>query len=415
MMSASTVHMSKKLCKDMTEYQRGISNGTINPKDPVKIQTCNSKRPIHFYVADKETLRKINRRYYYDDISMGKMKCVNYKTDSFLIGQWIWMRSPVTCTCEDGICAACYGDLSYTNCEEEFNIGAYASAKCNNTLQQNILSTKHLLTTNSEEIVFSKDFYRFFILDASKFKLDPDSSENFDNWVIRILNDDLYEFNAKEENDFNSCTERFFLFNKKTKENIEIKELNRNQLMYMYDDVLKLFAKSKEFDGIEMPLNKIADDDTYFAIIVIENNELTRPLKNIMRLLDRKDHYGCKNIDDLVNTMCALLVECGHPLDMVHAECIIRTIIKDSENVLIPPHFEDVNRLEDYQILTISAALLNNPSLTVSLSFQDLGKQVTNPNTNIKCEKSSYDDLYMENLKPPKKHKKIKPYYMTFG
>ena len=131
-MSASTVHMSKKLCKDMTEYQRGISNGTINPKDPVKIQTCNSKRPIHFYVADKETLRKINRRYYYDDISMGKMKCVNYKTDSFLIGQWIWMRSPVTCTCEDGICAACYGDLSYTNCEEEFNIGAYASAKCNN-------------------------------------------------------------------------------------------------------------------------------------------------------------------------------------------------------------------------------------------------------------------------------------------
>ena len=174
----------------------------------------------------------------------------------------------------------------------------------------------------------------------------------------------------------------------------EIKDLNKGQSMFIYADVLSMFKKVKDEDYIELNVSNLEDDDTYFAIIVIENNELTRPLKNIMRLLDRKDHYECDNIDALVNKMCDLLIESNHPLDLVHTECIMRTIVRDTENILSQPHFEDPNRIDDYQIITISKALLNNPSLTVSLSFQDLGKQVTNVNTNRKCAKSSYDDLY---------------------
>ena len=387
MMVASTVKLSRKFCHDI---KQGIRH--------THIQRCNSKRPLVYFIASDKQLKKINRRYYYLDKSMADMRCVSYKHDKWLIGKTIYLRSPMTCTCEDGVCPACYGDLAYTNAELEFSIGAYASAKLNNTLSQNILSTKHLLTTDSEEIKFRPEFYRFFVLDGYKFKVDIDSNENFENWYVRIITEDIYEFNAKEEGDFNYSIDRFFMYNKKTKENIEMKELNKNQTMYLYEDVLKMFKKSKEFEGIEMNINNIADDETYLAIFVIENNELTKPLKNIMRLLNRKDHYDCNNIDEMLNKMSDLLIECGHKLDLVHAECIMRTIIKDSNNVLAQPHFEDETRLDDYQILTVNSALLNNPSLTVSLSFQDLGKQVVNPNTNIKCEKSSYDDLFSETL-----------------
>ena len=389
MMSASTVSLSKSLIKD------------IKKKDFNKpIQTCNSKRPLVYEVKNKDCLKKINRRYYYLSPDMYEMRCVNSKKDKWLIGKTIYLRSPMTCTCEDGICNACYGDLAYTNSEESFNIGTYSSATLNNTIQQNILSTKHLLTTNSEELIFSEDFYRFFVLDASKFKVNQDSPENFDDWIIRIYDEDLFEFNAKEENDFNYYTDTFYLVNKKTKEEIQIKELNNGLDMYIYADVFSMFYRCKEKDknAIDVPLSKISDEDMYFAIIIIENNELTRPLKNIMRLLDRKDHYGCETIDELLNKMSDLLIECGHKLDLVHAEVIMRTIIKDKDAILTQPHFDDIARKDDYQILTVSSALLNNPSLTVSLSFQDLGKQVVNPNTNIKCEKSSYDDLYKEAL-----------------
>lgn len=389
-MAASTVKLSRTLVKSIKKN-----------KNHDVVQSCNTKRPVMYEVKDKDCLKKINRRYYYLNSDMYDMRCVNSKRDKWLIGRTIYLRSPMTCTCEDGICNACYGDLAYTNSEASFNIGAYASATMNNTIQQNILSTKHLLTTNSEELIFSEDFYRFFTLDASKFKLDQDSKENFADWNIRIYEEDLFEFNAKEESDFNSYTDTFYLINKKTGEEIPIKELNNGLDMYIYAEVMAKFKKVKEKDYYEMPMTKLSSDDSedmYLAIIIIENNELTRPLKNIMRLLDRKDHYGCTTIDDLLNKMSDLLIECGHKLDLVHAEVIMRAIIKDKKAILTQPHFDDIGRKEDYQILTISSALLNNPSLTVSLSFQDLGKQVINPNTNIKCEMSSYDDLYRETL-----------------
>lgn len=392
MMSASNVLLSERLRKSLKSKK-----GKTNIGD---IQKCNSRRCIMYEVKDKACLKKINRRYYYLEPTMQKMLCVNHKTDKHLIGKTIYLRSPITCTCEDGICAACYGDLAYTNSEETFKVGAYSSAMLNNTIQQNILSTKHLLTTNSEVLRFSDEFYRFFILDANKFKLNPDSGENFDDWIIRIYNDDLYQFNAKEESDFNTSTDKFYLINKKTNEKIMIQELNSSQDMYLYNDVLSLFSKSKDkdIDALDMPMNDIADDETYFALIIIENNELTRPLKNIMRLLDRKDHFDCDTIDKLVNKMSDLLIECGHKIDLVHAECIIRSIVKDKDNILAHPHFDDPDRVDYYQILTVSAALLNSSSLSLSMSFQDLSKQVINPNTNRKCEQSSYDDLYREDL-----------------
>ena len=397
MMLASTVKLSKSVRKIIKRNRKKKHRN----EDHSLVQTCNSKRPIIYEVKSNESLKKINRRYYYLDSSMSEMLCVNYKTDKWLIGKTIYLRSPMTCTCEDGICVACYGDLAYTNSEKNFNNGAFASAIMNNKIEQDILSTKHLLTTNSVKLEFSDDFYRFFTLDANKFKLNTESEENLEDWYIRIYNEDLFEFNAKEENDFNTAVDTFHLINKKTKEDIIISEKKKMD-MFIYSDIIALFEKCKnrDVDAIEMPLSKVMDsEDSYIAIIVIENNELTRPLKNIMRLIDRKDHYNCVTIDQLVNKMSDLLIECGHKLNLVHAECVMRPIIRDIDNIMLQPHFDDIDKTEDYQILTISSALLNNPSLTVSLSFQDLGKQVINPNTNIKCEKSSYDDLYRVTLR----------------
>ena len=389
-MAASTITLSKSFREEMKNRDNHETN---------HIHTCNSIRPIVFEVKTDEYLKKIHRRFYYLDLNnMEDMRCVNAKTDKWLIGKTIYLRSPITCTCDDGICEACYGDLAYTNSEMNFNVGAFASAKLNNTLEQNILSTKHLLTTNSDELKFPDVFYKIFLLDANKIKVNQDTEEDTEDWVIRIYNDDLFEFSAKEENDFNTSTDKFYLVNKKTGNEYEIKDLNKGQSMFIYADVLSMFKKVKDEDYIELNVNNLEDDETYFAIIVIENNELTRPLKNIMRLLDRKDHFDCETIDDLVNKMCDLLIEANHPLDLVHTECIMRAIVRDSENILSQPRFENPDRIDDYQIITISKALLNNPSLTVSLSFQDLGKQVTNVNTNKKCEKSSYDDLYRQYL-----------------
>ena len=388
MLVSSGVELSKSTKEEINKHHHTDVN-----------HHCNTQRLLAFDIKSEKYLRKINRRYYYFTPDMSdRMKCINYKKDKNLIGKTIYMRSPITCMGEDGICAACYGDLIYTNCEKDFSIGAYASTQLNNEIEQKILSTKHLLTTVSEKLEFPPIFDRFFTLDASKFKLNEDSPEDFEKWAIRIKNDDLYSFDKVENGDFNSSTDIMYLINKKTKESYEIKEVKSGLAMYIYSDVLDMFVENKQEDCIELPLSKL-DGETYIAIIVIENNELTRPLKNIMRLLDRKGHFDCETIDQLLNKMADLLVESGHGLDLIHAECIIRSLIRNPNNILDRPNFSDPNEMDNYDILTVSSALLNNPSLTVSLSFQDLGKQVVNPDTYRKYLPSSYDDLYREMLK----------------
>ena len=380
-MVSSTQKLSKRFRK---------SHGKMT----VEESACNTKKLVAYDVKTADHLRKVDDRFYYDDPDMnGPMKEVNAVKDTDLVGKTIYMRSPMTCTCDDGICPACYGELAYTNSNRHLTVGSLASTTLNNPLQQKILSTKHLLTTVSEELKFIPRFYDFFILDANKFKLNPDLKD-IKNWYLQINKDDIDEFQDKEDNiDFNIFTDKFRLYNKKTKEVVDIEELNNTSEFYFYADIIGMMRNTADDKYKELALDDVEDEQD-IIYMNIENNELTRPLKLIMKLLDRKDHNGCTTIDELVNRMADLLIECGHESQLIHAETVMRSIIKSTDNILEQPKFNDPACSEDYQILTVSSALLNNPSLTVSLAFQDLGKQVVNPVTNRKFKKSSYDDLF---------------------
>ena len=367
------------------------------------VDCCDSIRPIKFFVKNKDFLKRINNRYYYMDENMSEMKCIDFKRDKDLIGKVIYLRDPSTCTAPDGICHKCYGDLYYTNKNKKFNAGAYAATQLTNPVQQKILSTKHLLTTNSVNLKFSEGFDRFFILDANKIRINPDFEGKLSEWSIVIEKDDLYEIIEQEEADFNLYTDKFYIKNKRTKESYEITEINTNQNFYINLDISSMFDTRNE-DYVEVSLDKI-EEDVYVAMIVIENNELTKPLKNLMRLLDRKDHYGCETVDDLVNKICELVIESDIKIQLNHCSLILKGIVKDVEDVLQHPHFNEFLRKDSYQIMTVSSALMSNPSLTTSLAFQYLAKQVTLPLTNRKYGTSSYDDLFSLELKKGKKVK----------
>ena len=65
--------------------------------------------------------------------------------------------------------------------------------------------------------------------------------------------------------------------------------------------------------------------------------------------------------------------------------------------------------MDDYQILTVSNALLNSPSISLSLSFEELGRQFINPTTYNKYHKSEYDIYFKEEiLDEAKQYKKAK-------
>lgn len=93
-------------------------------------------------------LRKLHGKYYKLDLHDSEYKLLRYKQCGDLIGRTIYARSPVTCCCgEDEVCPKCIGLLAVTNSDIAEGVAVYESEEIAKVVEQNILSTKHLLTS----------------------------------------------------------------------------------------------------------------------------------------------------------------------------------------------------------------------------------------------------------------------------
>ena len=147
---------------------------------------------------------------------------------------------------------------------------------------------------------------------------------------------------------------------------------------------------------IELDIGKL-DDDIMLGIIVVENNELTKPLKNMQALLDSKYHFECVTVDDMINRMADLMIGAKMGALLVHGSMTIKNLIRCKDDIFKTPRFSSYYEGE-YTILTITDALINNPSLTTGLASQNLRDQFTNPATYRKHAKASTDVYFMKSL-----------------
>lgn len=358
------------------------------------IDNCDTLRPIEFTIDNDKFLQKLDGRYYYLTKDMGELKCIDYRKDKWLIGKTIYLRDPSTCTAPDGVCRVCYGKLYNTNKAKHFNVGGFSATKASNKLSQEILSSKHSMRTDSNLIKFDDKFYDFFVIENSKIKVNTDYEGNLYDYELVFKSDFLYEIIEMEESNFNTFTDVFYVRNKNTGEIFEFRELNSEQSLYLNIEITKSLKSVKEGEFCKVNLGKIAEMDEFIAMIIIENNELTKPLKNIMKLLDREDHFNCTTIDELLHTFVGLTIESGMAISAVHSSFILKGLIKDPDNKLRAPRFNEYNGRDKYVILTVTSALLANPSITTSLSFAFLGRQFTSPTTYRKHSTGTLDSLF---------------------
>jgi hypothetical protein len=350
---------------------------------------CGTTKPLELTIKSNQHLRRLRGRYYrlphqrsYKTIEV---------TDSHLVGETILLRSPITCAGEK-VCHMCYGDLYHTN-KDLNSVGAYAGAKITEPLSQAILSSKHLLTTNSQIIKFTGPFEDFFSLYANEVVFNPNDELDMENFSILVIKDNIHEVTEFDEGDFNSYLKLFSIKNKKTGEIFEIHEEGMNDMFVAPElsERLKEYSKGRKRDFIEIPMSQLYAEERLF-VLEVENNELTRPLYEIIRLLDTADRKELDTIDKVNQRFLDLMIISKIPADAVHAECIIRPLVRSDKDVLKRPNFKKY--AEDYSILTVSDSLYKNPSPLVSLSFQFLKRQLNDPLTFKKREGSFVDPLF---------------------
>lgn len=360
-----------------------------------EVDDCGTLHAARINVSSKKHLSRLRGRYYRKPVNREYKILTGKETD--LIGQDILIRTPVTCASKD-ICKVCYGELYYTNKDIQ-SVGGFAGAKITEPVSQSILSSKHLLTTQSEVIEFSPEFYNYLTINANEIMINSSNDDiDLSQYTLVLMKENIQSIEEFDNSEFNSFVETFHVKNKKTGEMIEVFELQKKEL-YIAPEMKDLMTKPKGVkEYLEIDLGKVGDDDRIF-VVEVSNNELTKPLYNIMYLLNnkkRREESGVTTIDQMIQRMLDLLIESKIESDSVHGELLIRPLIRSSKNVLETPNFRKYSAIREYDILTVEGALQRHPSVLISLSFQDIGRQLVNPLTYKKHDGSFLDPFFQE-------------------
>ena len=265
-------------------------------------------------------------------------------------------------------------------------------------VNQNILSAKHLLNTNSEKIEFNSDFYKFFTIIGGEINPNVNNNEevpNIEDYAIYIDPDDISKIEEFDEDSlFNTVISngKFYIRNIVDPEEPDILIQAENEKeIYITEEASSMLKNSNNL----IRFSELTDEDKLFEVIIM-NNELTKPLYDIMNLVNRQNKDDIDvDIDTICNKFLELIIEAKIGAGVIATELIINRLIRSATNIFERPDFSK-DKVEPYQILTVSKALEKNPSPMIGLSFQNLKRQLLSNELFEDRNAPSYMDAYFK-------------------
>lgn len=356
---------------------------------------CGSTHYVEYDIISKKFLKKLNGKFYLDEKS-NELKVVDSKKDTHLIGKKIKFRSAATCCCDENkVCCVCFGRTSSLNFDIADGVAGYESEEITKVVNQAILSAKHLLTTKSEVIKFNDDFYKFFSLSVGDVypRIDDSEIKDLENYAIYIPTNSMIRTDEwDDDSSYNTYVKdgMFYVVYIPTGEMIEIK-LENDKELYPTDTLLEERKKGKGY----IKFKDLDESDRLFEM-PIQNDELTKPLYELMHLINRSkpdDRYS--TIDAISQKFVELLVESGIDASAIAAECIINRLIRSVERPYERPNFA-YEELEPYEIYEVSKALEKNKSPLIGMAYQDIKRQMLSDDFVTERTGTSYIDHLMK-------------------
>jgi hypothetical protein len=353
---------------------RKIALLTIDQKQDPHLEDCGSLHGVIVNVTDNKVLKRLDGRFGYkesDEEGGDAVEfIVNSANDSHLIGDSVFIRSPITCSSKK-ICQKCFG-LTYKD-NVDYNVGLVATLLLTSQITQLLLSTKHLLQTNSDTIDWPDTFSDFFSIDKSMIIAGSRVKK------IIISKDDIIE-----DDDSDVPYVRSFSIVNSVTDGVMYFELPVN--FYLSEYACKGLDSSN--DTVELDPTKRDGEFDFF--ISLENNEISASLEQILALISVNNNYTQDDIDNILNEFLRLLNESNIRIQSNHVETIIRSLIwtKDKEK----PDFNS-EEMPDFDIIKLGDSILNGP-LAVSLVFEHIKRQFNDPYTFEKSAASVLDQLY---------------------
>jgi len=352
-------YLSRKLCLMVIDQILG------------QVQSCDTKYTIEVDISSTEILNRLHERFTEDNKLINK-----FKPDEW-IGRKVSIYSPITCSAKDEqgnptICHRCFGKISAL--VKNHHIGIIGVLNLTSKITQQLLSSKHLLQTKSKKIEWEKNFENIFTIDRTVIGSNAE-----------ISNININKENIMEDDDGDLFTKQLTVkFENKTY------EFNLPKKLFLNNFIIDEYNNTTE-DFIE--LSNIPTNTELFHIKVA-NIELNSSLKKLLELITQIDHLGYGNdIEGILGEFLKQLNEAKFKIQSNYIEVILRCLIRDKNDITKFPDFGG-EELVDFTVETVNSSIINNPSLAVSLSFEQIKRQLADTKTFEKSSVSRLDGLY---------------------
>lgn len=391
--------VNRMLIQPSGYFMRRLSLLTIDTTHNNDEEDCGTDKTILYTIHSTKELNMISGRHYMEN---KKVKTIDSNRDIHLIGTTINLRSPFTCkhTHTTGVCKTCFGK-ELSTLLRYFNSGMLAVFNFTEYLTQNMLNAKHFSSTNASRVDFDKEFFEIFEeVGINYFSL---------NEGVKILSVTNYELDYSpeyedEEEDDTKVRESIRLTGIDTSEDkcsVITYKLDGKTKEYILDhDIYLILDKDLKVDysaerNKELDLKKYEVEAAYY---IIQNNELATGMKKILAVIDNNEYIKELNEDieltdiekasRLLEKFNQLLIY--YKLDFIkswNVEMILSNLFFD----LNGEYFDFRDPTKAMVIYPVPKALREHRSLSVSLSYERLRDQISDPNTFSKNMKSKLD------------------------
>lgn len=334
----------------------------LNDEFIADVEDCGTKHLVPLTIKDISYIEKLRFRKFSKYPSGKNLQTfVDGEDYSDLVGKTIYLRDPITCACEEGICKTCYGDL--WKITHDLNIGIIACLIMTNEFTQTMLSTKHLLQAKIKKREYPTAFIKYFEFNRDKIVL----KEKYSKVKIEIELDDIDD---DEELDSEELK-------------IEKFKIIDDDKEYIIDSDVPLYINEEIREDIDSFFNrnsssyifkgKDLNDYDYLFSHSIDNNGLSRTMLLVKDIIDKNNFIMQHTVFELYERFTDLIMESGSTIDFVHISVIIKNMMKVKEGRNAFTNKEE----PQYDLYKISDAIqFNSKSISKPILFECVKKQL---------------------------------------
>ena len=287
-----------------------------------------------------------------------------------LVGTEVLLRSPITCAHGGGVCRTCYGELAEFN--SDIHAGIYGVLRISEQITQRLLSSKHLLKARPVKLQWPEEFAGAFSVERTSVVSESRVVEVY----VRL--DDVEEVENEDRRGIS-------VFEYKLSGKAGRIRITTPIPLYLVEEIWE----DAETDNGELVLRPTPETAIFQAPVT--NTDLAQALHEIFGLIGR-DENTC--LHTTYSRLLELLERSALETPSIHAEMIIRALVRSAEDAMRRPDFTTGPDEPTYVILKLSQAILTSPSVSNSLGFERIKAQLSSPDIFKKKDKGPLDALF---------------------